>query len=186
MIDGHGASESNWCRRLYENKATELVLYGRALGLSHAEAEDVLQETFLSLIKLKEAPREAEHYAIRAFRLKAVNYRRGLWRRLRRELEASQWFENSQDVDPREQAAMRLLADLPSEQSEVIVLKIWHGYTFEAIGAILDESPNTIAGRYRYGLKKLETYLTGAVYESIESPGNPVEKLDPTASISAH
>ncbi len=184
MNDDHGLSDDNWCRRLYENKAAELVLYGRALGLSHAESEDVLQETFLSLLKLKETPLESEHYAIRAFRLKAMNYRRGLWRRLRREIEASQWFEASQDVDPREQAAMRLLENLPSEQSEVIVLKIWHGCTFEAIGAILSESPNTVAGRYRYGLKKLETFLNQRVYESIESTGNPVEKLGSTASIS--
>jgi DNA-directed RNA polymerase specialized sigma24 family protein len=38
-----------WCERLYATKATELILYGRALGLSHAEAEDVAQETFLAL-----------------------------------------------------------------------------------------------------------------------------------------
>ena len=39
----------HWSQRLYETKATELVLYGRALGLSHAEAEDVLQEVYLTV-----------------------------------------------------------------------------------------------------------------------------------------
>jgi hypothetical protein len=39
----------HWCERLYEAKATELILYGRALGLSHGEAEDVLHETFAEL-----------------------------------------------------------------------------------------------------------------------------------------
>ena len=34
-----------------KEKAAELILYGRALGLSHSEAEDVLQETFLALMQ---------------------------------------------------------------------------------------------------------------------------------------
>ena len=45
-----------WCERLYHAKATELILYGRALGLSHAEAEDVVQETFLALVQRETAP----------------------------------------------------------------------------------------------------------------------------------
>ncbi len=32
-----------WCERLYEAKARQLILYGGRLGLSHGEAEDVLQ-----------------------------------------------------------------------------------------------------------------------------------------------
>jgi len=32
-----------------------------------------------------------------------------------------------------------------SDQREVIVLKIWHAYTFEAIGQLLAVSPNTVA-----------------------------------------
>ena len=38
---------------------------------------------------------------------------------------------------------MRCLAELPMEQREVIVLKIWHRYTFEEIGQLLEISPNT-------------------------------------------
>ena len=41
----------DWRQQLYETKASELILYGRALGLSHSEAEDVLQETFVTLLK---------------------------------------------------------------------------------------------------------------------------------------
>ena len=40
-----------WCERLYRAKAAELILYGRALGLSHAEAEDVVQETMLKVTR---------------------------------------------------------------------------------------------------------------------------------------
>ena len=51
--------EFNWCLRLYEKKAAELILYGRALGLSHGEAEDVLQETFLALMQKPQVPLQA-------------------------------------------------------------------------------------------------------------------------------
>ncbi len=51
------------------------------------------------------------------------------------------------------------LAELPAEQAEVVVLKVWHELTLAEIGQILDISPNTAASRYRYGLEKLRTIL---------------------------
>ena len=54
---------------------------------------------------------------------------------------------------------MRCLQKLPPEQREVIVLKIWHEHTFEEIGELLETSPNTVAGRWRYGMEKLRACL---------------------------
>ena len=175
-------ASSNWAERLYETKASELILYGRALGLSHAEAEDVLQETFIALMR-KDAPEEPEHYCVRSFRNRALNYRRSLWRRLTRELESRRWFERSTE-NPAETAAMRCLTELPVEQREVIVLKIWHRYTFEDIGQLLAISPNTAAGRYRYGIQKLKLHLEGAAYERDELTGDTIAFLATTRPIS--
>jgi RNA polymerase sigma-70 factor (ECF subfamily) len=176
------ASECNvpWCQPLYEAKAAGLVLYGRALGLSHGEAEDVVQETFLALLQLPRQPDDPEHYCLRAFRNRALNHRRGLWRRLAREWESLRWFERgaSADQDKTEAEAMRRMAQLPPAQREVIVLKIWHGLTFEAIGHLLDISPNTAAGRYRYGLNKLKLHLKGAAYGRDEPAGAPIAIMD--------
>lgn len=168
-----------WCQQVYEAKAAGLVLYGRALGLSHGEAEDVLQETFLALMRKPAPPEKPEHYCIRSFRNRALNYKRGLWRRLARELESRRWFERSPSETLQERAAMRCLANLPAEQREVIVLKIWHQYTFEEIGQLLELSPNTAAGRYRYGLQKLRGLLKGENYERVESMGETIGILDP-------
>jgi RNA polymerase sigma-70 factor, ECF subfamily len=170
----------HWSQKLYETKAAELVLYGRALGLSHAEAEDVLQETFIALMQQIQPPAKLEHYCVRSFRNRALNYRRSLWRRLARELESTRWFERSSDESPAEREAMRHLAELPVEQREVIVLKIWHRRTFEEIGEVLDISPNTAAGRYRYGLQKLKVRLEGEEYERErdESSGKPIAFLE--------
>jgi RNA polymerase sigma-70 factor (ECF subfamily) len=172
-----GETSSDWGEKLYERKAAELILYGRALGLSHAEAEDVLQETFLALLQRPQPPLRPEHYCARSFRNRALNYRRSLWRRLTREMESWRWFEKAPGESPTERAAMRCLAELPAEQREVIVLKIWHRFTFEEIGELLETSPDTVAGRYRYGLQKIKLQLEGATYEGDEFAGDPVACL---------
>ncbi len=161
-------SNSNWCESLYEAQAAALILYGRALGLSHTEAEDVLQETFFALLKMDHAPNQPAHYCVRSFRNRALNYRRSLWRRFTRELESHRWFESHSSETAVERQAMRCLGDLPPEQREVIVLKIWNDHTFENIGELLGLSPNTVAGRYRYGLQKLRACLKGKNYEGTE------------------
>lgn len=173
---------THWCGRLFDEEAAQLILYGRALGLSHGEAEDVLQETFLALMHLESIPAKARHYCVRAFRNRALNYRRSLWRRLTREWESLRWFEKSPDETPAERAAMRCLSELPVEQREAIVLKVWHGCTFEEIGGLLDISPNTAAGRYRYGLQKIKTKLEGAVYE--RDAREPIAILAATPTVS--
>ena len=172
--------QRGWCEALYHTRARELVLYGRALGLSHAEAEDVVQETFVQLMRRPEAPDNPDHYCIRSFRNRALNYRRSLWRRLTREWESQGWFEKAPEPNPLEEQAMAALAELPPEQREVIVLKIWHEYTFEEIGDLLEVLPNTVAGRYRYGLQKLRMSLKGTSYERNERIGNAVTLVGAT------
>ncbi len=177
MITGHTPT---WCERLYHAKAAELILYGRALGLSHAEAECVVQETFAALLQRASAPDNPAHFCVRSFRNRALNHRRSFWRRLTRELESERWFERTPDESPAECAAMRCLAALPLPQREVVVLKIWHRYTFEEIGELLEVSPHTAAGRYRYGLEKLRLGLKGENYERDEPLGNTATFLDAT------
>lgn len=172
-----------WCEKLYQAKATELILYGRALGLGHAEAEDVVQETFVALLERDSPPEQAEHYCVRSFRNRALNYRRSLWRRLTRELESRRWFERHTDESPAEHAAMKCLADLPMPQREVLVLKLWHEFTFEEIGDFTGVSPNTAAGRYRYGLEKLRACMKEQTYEEHEIIGGPVAVVDATPPV---
>lgn len=174
---------AGWCEALYEDSAARLVLYGRSLGLSHAEAEDVLHEVFASLLALQERPEKPGHYLVRAVRNRALNFRRSLFRRIAREFEAARWFESQGEESPAERAALRCLQGLPTEQREVIVLKIWHEHTFEEIASILELSPNTAAGRYRYGMNKLRACLRESepseLHELERSLGNAAGVPDP-------
>ena len=176
----------DWCGQLYEAQAAKLILYCRSFGLGHSEAEDLVQELFASLIRMPVPPDRPAHYALRALRNRALNYRRSFVRRVLRELESSRWFEPADGEAPGETQAMRHLALLPPDQREVIVLKVWQGHTFEEIGELTGCSPNTAAGRYRYGLQKLRQCLNESFYESEEFFGKPDGVLDsPTPVVRA-
>ena len=137
----------------------------------------------MALMRLTGAPEQPEHYCVRSYRNRALNHRRGLWRRLTRELESRRWFERSTGESPFERDAMRCLAELPPEQREVIVLKLWHDCTFAMIGGLLDISPNTAAGRYRYGLQKIRLCLEGLTYGRHELTGDTIEILGPSPTL---
>jgi RNA polymerase sigma-70 factor (ECF subfamily) len=128
----------------------------------------------MTLMQRAAAPDQPEHYCVRSFRNRALNYRRGIWRRLAREFESHRWFERSSSETYAERQAMHCLAGLPEDQREVIVLKIWHEHTFEEIGELLDISPHTAAGRYRYGLQKLKSCLKGTTYDRDERIGDGI------------
>ena len=53
---------------------------------------------------------------------------------------------------------------LPEEQREVLVLKIWSDFTFAEIAEQLAISPNTAASRYRYALTALRRILDRSLY----------------------
>lgn len=159
----------DWCEALYDAQAPGLLLYGRALGLDAAEAEDVLHDLFRALLRLPQPPADPVHYAIRAFRNGALNRRRGFLRRILRERHATGWFEAEPDTSAAERVAMDALARLPDGQREAIVLKIWHGLTFEEIGRLQSVPANTAAGRYRYGVAAIRRRV-GPLPDALEFP----------------
>jgi len=58
-----------------------------------------------------------------------------------------------------------LLARLPYDQREVIVLHLHHGTRFSEIAEAQHVSINTVQSRYRYGMDKLRSMLNGEVKE---------------------
>jgi len=52
-----------------------------------------------------------------------------------------------------------VLAILPDEQREVLLLRLYSGLRFKAIAETQGVSINTVQGRYRYGLDKLRSFL---------------------------
>jgi RNA polymerase sigma-70 factor (ECF subfamily) len=56
-------------------------------------------------------------------------------------------------------AIQSALGDLPEEQREIVVLRVWGQLTFEEAALALDIPANTAASRYRYALAKLKERL---------------------------
>ena len=73
-----------------------------------------------------------------------------------------------------------MLKGLPAPQREVVVLKIWQRMTFAQIAAVLEESPNTIAGRYRYAMARMRIGFTKGNDDESRILRRGIEALDAT------
>ncbi|QDV64169.1 MULTISPECIES: RNA polymerase sigma factor [Crateriforma] len=67
--------------------------------------------------------------------------------------------DDSLDRHETEDQVWRALSELPPEQSEPVVLKIWEDLTFAQIGEMLEIPAATAASRYRYAITKLQQKL---------------------------
>lgn len=142
-------------------------LYGFVLSLVGCpkDAEDVLQDVFLALVKAFKGGLELQHPRAYLYRSARNEAHRHLRRRGRNALPISDERIMLVEAPPaRQDEALdlsRALAALPVDQREVVVLKLHHAMTFQEIGDLLDVSPNTAASRHRYGLEKLRDLLAG-------------------------
>ncbi len=146
-------------RRLYDQHGPALVAYARGFVPDAAAAEDVVHQVFLRLLSAElTKPDMPVAYVCRAVRNAALNARRSNLRLAALELQSNVFWHRGGN----QEAALTLekaLAELPEEQREVVVMRIWSGMTLEEIAAAVDAPPNTIASRYRYALNKLREKL---------------------------
>jgi RNA polymerase sigma-70 factor, ECF subfamily len=139
---------------LYVELGPALLAYARSIVRSRAEAEDALQQVFVKLMAPDAVlPREPRPYLFRAVRNTCLNRRRSASRQTTPPLEVM--FEAP---DGRRDLALDLqkeLAELPDEQREIVMLRVWGEMTIEEAAQVLEIPANTAASRYRYALAKL-------------------------------
>lgn len=151
--------------RLYDQQAPGLYRFLMTLTQHEADTRDLLQEAFLRAAKrpAKEILRDPAAWLFRTARnLFTDHIRRKGARQRAMEKYAAEPVEAEDGSGPDAailQAAAGALAGLPSEQREVIHLKIWEGFTFARIAEVLDIPANTAASRYRYALENLRRHL---------------------------
>jgi len=147
-----------------------LVLFARQWVPGRADAEDVVQEAFLRFWRSRQRAANPAAYLFACVRRCALEWLRGACRRSRREGLAAR--EDRTDptllVGPIEQEERRAavevaLRQLPTEQREVVVLKIWGELSFPQIASALEVPVNTAASRYRYALARLRAQLSEGV-----------------------
>jgi RNA polymerase sigma-70 factor (ECF subfamily) len=158
-------AETDWLSWLNE-RGPALLLYARQWLPDRAAAEDAVQEAFVRFWKARGRAGDPAAYLFACVRSCALEALRSQQRRDRREQAAARpdrqepLFDASLHEQERHRAIEAALAQLPDEQREVVVLKVWGGLAFPAIAEALGVPANTAASRYRYALEKLRQHLT--------------------------
>jgi RNA polymerase sigma-70 factor (ECF subfamily) len=160
-------------RLIYEKYADSLLSLAANLLNEKADAEDVIQDVFISFVQ-----------SVKKFHLRGslkgylttcvVNRSRDYIRKSRRRgnLSVNRKEQATTVVKSPVQLAVhseqlerlsRAIAELPHEQREVIVLRLHGEMRFRQIAGLQNISIKTAQSRYRYGLDKLRSILNGEV-----------------------
>jgi RNA polymerase sigma-70 factor, ECF subfamily len=159
-----GTRDRDEVRRLYEVHGRALLAYACAFLHDPSEAEDVLHQVFLQLLRDGGTEISSAGYLFRAVRNRVLNHLRRRSREVALDVALDgrvPWLESPSGSTETALALQSALTTLPTEQREVIVLRVWGQLTFEEVADVVGVSPNTAASRYRYGLAKLSEVWHG-------------------------
>lgn len=161
------ADDSNRWRQWLHRHGPALVLFARQWSATPADAEDAVQNGFLKFWETRHKARDELAYLYASVRSAAMDLGRGERRREVRESGAGRIeepaFEYPIERAERQKMIEAALNQLPGDQREVVVMKIWGGLTFTQIADALGVPLSTAASRYRYALSRLEQELSEEV-----------------------
>lgn len=169
MSEHHAKPRHEEIQRWYEHYGAALAAYASAILGGRSRAEDALHQVFYKLLKGKmEVPEPAKPYLFRAVRNAALSMTRQSGREVALDDEAAEraegtasegWFEAPAELSYWSSKLEMAIRELPPEQSEVLVMRIWGEMQFDEIASVLDISINTAASRYRYALARLRQQM---------------------------
>lgn len=146
-------------------------LYGYTLALcgNRETAADAVQDTWLALIEQPEKFAQARNlaaylYAAARNRVMELGRQQSRARRaaaelppLVRPLDTAAGVQQAESMRQLNQA----LSDLPEDQKEVVLLRMYEGMKFPEIAQVTGAGVKTVESRYRLALEKLKQWLTG-------------------------
>lgn len=157
--------------RVFQELGDRLFSYLSLQCGSHHDAEDLIQDLFLQLNQAcsREAGlvvNDVEGYLFGAARNLVVDYRRrlGSAAKLKANMKAQALLQSrpvasGQDAADDCRRLQAALLQLPDEQREIIVLKLYCGMTLKTAAQVCGIPEGTAASRYRYALAALQTKL---------------------------
>jgi RNA polymerase sigma-70 factor (ECF subfamily) len=164
LLERLAAGERGALAELYDIHADRLFGHALALTQNRADAEDLVQATFVRIAALGSAagrirhPARYLHVAVRAAATDLIR-RRVIRREAAGDLAAAQApsFGTAWEIDSLD--VRRALAELPAEQREVVVLHLVEGFSFREIGGVTGVATFTAASRYRLALARMRRAL---------------------------
>jgi RNA polymerase sigma factor (sigma-70 family) len=150
-------------KRLWDEHGAALTLYAR----QWCDApEDVVQDAFLTLVRQNAAPDNPVGWIYRVVRNRAINASKSRGRKARREAAAAAggepWFETAEGDRIDARAAAEALRDIPEDQRETIIARLWGGLSFDEISQLTGGSISTVHRCYQRGLTALRERLDGS------------------------
>src|SRR6476646_4702396 len=134
-------------RELLARHGAALLLFARQWSASRADAEDAVQDGFVKFWKSRERSRDELAHLYACVRSAAMDLGKSERRRDAREHRAvraeAAAFEFAAEHAERQAMIEAALNQLPGDQREVIVMKIWGELTFAQIAEALDVPLNT-------------------------------------------
>ena len=156
-----------------EEHGPALVLFSRQWC---STPEDIVQESFLKLIKQEPFPTHPIAWLYRVIRNGSINAARSQRRRKTYETAAAEakpaWFAHTLDARLDAALAQQSLETLEIELREVIVARIWGGLSYEEIAATTGTSVSTAYRRYLQGIEALRTAMKVAPPASKSKPSS--------------
>jgi RNA polymerase sigma-70 factor (ECF subfamily) len=172
---------SDALRRIYTKYENHLLTLATALLINRADAEDALHDVFVSLAQ--SADSIGLNGSLKSYlatcvvnrardAMRAAHTRKSVGLEHAEELMAgaAERPDLAAICDEESRRLNRLLAGIPYEQREVVVLHVHEKMTFRQIADLQGASVNTVQGRYRYGLDKLRSQLAREVRNGPDRP----------------
>ncbi len=147
--------------RLLDEHAAALELYA-AQWCDRLQAQDIVQDALLELVRQHPVPERIVPWLYRVVRNRAVSHFRSEQRRRQRERASAAktpWFVPDEESSIDADAATRALEELPFEEREIVVARLWGGLTFAEIATLVDKPISTIHRRYNAALETLRKRL---------------------------
>ena len=149
-----------------EEEKSKLFCYACYRLGDEKDAEDILQDLFITLSRSPEIVEKASNLNNYIFRCLANNCTTLLHQKSKLhfvQIDSSEAMEQEpcepQNFEQEYTMINRLLSIIPQEQSEVIRLHIHAGRTFRQIAEILEIPEASAKSRYRYGIEKLRANI---------------------------
>lgn len=148
-----------YIERMLDCYSTKLIKLAFTYVKSLSDAEDIVQEVFISLIK-KDNPFESEeHEKAWLYRVtinRCKNHLKSSWIRLQVPL-----LDDLSYLPEEESEILSMVLQLPTKYRSVIHLYYYENYSINEIAKILEKNPATIGTRLSRGRNLLKLKLTG-------------------------
>ena len=149
---------------LIDTHFAALMLFVRQWDVENAE--DVVQETFLQLVRFARKKGKPEQPISWLFRV-ARNETMTRFRKKQRQtkhlqqigLQQRDWFEPNLEANLQNEELAQTLDKLPLDQREIVVMRIWGELSFDEIARLTDMPKTTVFRKYNESLDILKKLL---------------------------